>query len=81
MALPRHPARLDRAGGFLPLYSPELNPVERLWGYLPQHDLANRAYEGYQHLLDAGAAAWQQLSPELLRSVCACDDLTRDEGL
>lgn len=62
---------------FLPPYSPELNPVERLWGYLRQHYLANRAYDGYQHLLDAGAEAWQRLTPELLRSVCACDYPTR----
>jgi transposase len=58
---------------YLPPYSPELNPVERLWGYLRSHYLSNRAYDGYQHLLDAGAAAWQQFTPELLRSVCACD--------
>jgi transposase len=56
----------------LPPYSPELNPVERLWAYLRSHYLANRAYRDYQHLLDAGAQAWQQLTPELLRSVCAC---------
>lgn len=62
---------------FLPPYSPELNPVERLWAYLRQHYLANRAYDGYQHLLDAGAHAWQQLTPELLRSVCACHYLPR----
>jgi transposase len=58
---------------YLPPYSPELNPVERLWAYLRSHYLSNRAYENYQHLLDAGAAAWQQLTPELLRTVCACD--------
>lgn len=57
----------------LPPYSPELNPVERLWAYLRRHYLSNRAYEDYQHLLDAGAAAWQQLTPHVLRSVCACD--------
>jgi transposase len=61
---------------FLPPYSPELNPVERLWGYLRSHYLSNRAYDGYQHLLDAGAEAWQHLTPELLRSVCACPDLS-----
>ncbi len=61
---------------FLPPYSPELNPVERLWGYLRSHYLSNRAYDDYQHLLDAGADAWQQLTPECLRSVCACDYLT-----
>lgn len=56
----------------LPPYSPELNPVERLWAYLRSHFLANRAYDDYPHLLDAGAQAWQRLTPELLRSVCAC---------
>ena len=56
----------------LPPYSPELNPVERLWGYLRSHYLSNRVYDGYQHLLDAGAEAWQQLTPEILKSVCAC---------
>ena len=57
---------------YLPPYSPELNPVERLWAYLRSHYLSNRAYEGYQHLLEAGAAAWQQLTPDLLRTVCSC---------
>jgi transposase len=63
---------------FLPPYSPELNPVERLWAYLRSHYLANRVYDDYQHLLDAGAEAWQQLTPELLRSVCACGYLPRE---
>lgn len=61
---------------YLPPYSPELNPVERLWAYLRSHYLSNRAFDGYDHLLDAGAQAWQQLTPELLRSVCACPYLT-----
>jgi transposase len=63
---------------YLPPYSPELNPVERLWAYLRSHYLSNRTFEGYQHLLDAGAEAWQQLTPELLRSVCACPYLTHE---
>jgi hypothetical protein len=57
----------------LPPYSPELNPVERLWAYLRSHYLSNRVFDDYQHLLDAGAQAWQQLTPETLRSVCACN--------
>ncbi len=64
---------------YLPPYSPELNPVERLWAYLRSHYLSNRAYEGYDHLLAAGAEAWQKLTPELLRSVCACDYLTPEK--
>ena len=57
----------------LPPYSPELNPIERLWGYLRSHYLSNRAYEDYQHLLDAGSEAWRELTPAVLRSVCACE--------
>lgn len=62
---------------YLPPYSPELNPVERLWGYLRSHYLSNRAYDGYRDLLEAGAQAWQQLTPDLLRSVCNCTYLPR----
>jgi hypothetical protein len=61
---------------YLPPYSPELNPVERLWAYLRGHYLSNRVFDDYQHLLDAGADAWRHLSPELLRTVCACPYLT-----
>lgn len=62
---------------YLPAYSPELNPVENLWAYLRSHYLANRAYENYDHLLDASAAAWQELTPDLLKTVCACPYLPR----
>lgn len=64
---------------YLPPYSPELNPVERLWAYLRSHYLSNRTFDGYQHLLDAGADAWQRLTPDLLKSVCACNYLTHEE--
>lgn len=63
---------------YLPPYSPELNPVERLWAYLRSHYLANRVFDDYQHLLDAGADAWRRLTPEVLRSVCARDYIPRD---
>ena len=65
---------------YLPPYSPDLNPVERLWAYLRSHYLSNRAYDDYQHLLDAGAQAWQQLTPDVLRTVCACPYLEREIG-
>ncbi|MCC6429233.1 MAG: IS630 family transposase, partial [Phycisphaerales bacterium] len=42
---------------YLPPYSPELNPVEQLWAYLRSHFLSNRAYDDYQHLLDAGGSS------------------------
>ena len=62
----------------LPPYSPELNPVERLWAYMRSHFLANRVFDDYTHLLHAGAEAWQKLTPELIRSVCACPYLSHE---
>lgn len=64
---------------YLPPYSPELNPIENLWHHLRSHYLANRVYDDYDHLLAAGAEAWQQLTPERLRTVCACHYLPRGE--
>lgn len=61
---------------FLPPYSPELNPIERLWAYMKSHYLSNRIYDDYDHLLDAGTDAYQALTPELLKSICAIDWLT-----
>jgi len=64
-------------GLLLPPYSPELNPTENLWHYLRSHYLANRTYEDYDHLLDAGSAAYRSLTPDVIRSVCRCDYITR----
>ncbi len=61
----------------LPPYSPELNPVERLWHFLRSHHLSNRAYDDYDHLIDAGTAAWRTLTPQTIRSVCRCPYLER----
>ena len=55
---------------YLPPYSPELNPVERLWAYLRSHYLSNRVYEDYDDLLTTSGTAWNQLTPENLCSIC-----------
>lgn len=57
---------------FLPPYSPELNPVERVWAYLRSHYLANRVYENYQEIVDAVCEAWNECCPHLerVKSVC-----------
>jgi transposase len=56
----------------LPAYSPELNPTENLWHYMRSHYLSNRAYDGYDALFDAGTDAYRKLTPEIIKSVCAC---------
>jgi transposase len=57
---------------YLPPYSPELNPVENLWGYMRGHYLSNRAYDGYDHLVTAAGDAYRALTPDVLKSVCRC---------
>jgi len=55
---------------YLPAYSPELNAIERLWGHLKSHYLSNRAYTGYDDLLNSCRDAWNRIAPEQFRSVC-----------
>jgi transposase len=62
----------------LPAYSPELNPAERIWAYLRSHYLSNRVYRDYDHLLEAGTAAWNALDEDRLRSICQTPWLTRE---
>jgi putative transposase len=53
----------------LPPYSPELNPVERLWAYLKSHYLSNRVFADYDGLFAACKDAWNQLDESRLRSL------------
>jgi len=44
----------------LPPYSPQLNPIEKLWQYLRHHHWSNRVYDGYDHLRQAANEAWHK---------------------
>ena len=50
-------------------YSPELNPIERLWAYLKSHYLSNRVVVDYDDLLAECRNAWNQLDESQLKSV------------
>ena len=56
----------------LPAYSPQLNPIEKLWQYLRQHYWSNRVYQGYDHLRQAANQAWKKvcLNPAKIKTVC-----------
>jgi transposase len=54
----------------LPPYSPELNPVERVWLYLRERHLSHRVHEGYAAIIDAVCDAICRLTPQRLRSLC-----------
>ena len=57
----------------LPAYSPELNPVERVWLYLRERYLSLRVFDDTEAIIDACCTAWNQLTkePDRLRSLCA----------
>ena len=42
----------------LPPYSPQLNPIEKVWSWLRQHHLANRCFSGYNDIVDSITDAW-----------------------
>lgn len=62
---------------FLPAYSPELNPVERVWAYLRSHYLSNRVYLDYDELFDRTTEAWNALSEQRLASLTAAEWVRR----
>ena len=57
----------------LPPYSPELNPVERIWHYLRSHWLANSVFTSLAEIMDACETAWNRFANNhgLIRSLCA----------
>ena len=60
----------------LPPYSPELNPVERIWLYfwlyLRERFLSLRVFADYRAIVDACCIAWKRLvaEPDRIRSPC-----------
>ena len=57
----------------LPPYSPELNPVERVWLYLKERFLSHRLHADYDAIVDAASHAWNQLCTQAgrLKSLCS----------
>jgi transposase len=57
----------------LPPYSPELNPVERIWHYLRSHWLVNSVFAGVANIMDACEMALNRFTNNhgLVRSFCA----------
>jgi transposase len=58
---------------FLPPYSPELNPIERLWLHLRDNRLSHRVFQTTQAIIDSCCEAWNWLLAETgrIRSLCS----------
>lgn len=63
---------------YLPAYSPELNPIERLWAYIKSHYLSNRAYKDYNDLFETTKEAWNKISSEKFCSICNTEWILRE---
>jgi transposase len=61
----------------LPPYSPELNCMERVWLWMRQHDLSNRAYTDCDHIENAIIDSCSRLSPDRLKTICRTSWLER----
>lgn len=57
---------------YLPPYSPELNPIERLWQHIKENTIVNRVYESLKSLEDSVCEFVAKLKRETVKSVCAC---------
>jgi transposase len=56
----------------LPAYSPELNPVERLWKWLKEKTIHNRIFGKIEEVMDAVAEELNQLTKEKIMTLCRC---------
>lgn len=59
----------------LPPYSPELNPVERLWQYIKRYTIRNVVYDTLDELTDKLVEFIRAITPETISSVCSCNYL------
>ncbi len=59
----------------LPPYSPELNPIEQVWLWLRQNELANRCFKGYEDIVEQCTRAWNSFKDDTDRVKNLC---TRD---
>ncbi|WP_281353541.1 IS630 family transposase [Jiella pacifica] len=70
------PEALDVPGNITlviqPPYSPELNPVERLWLYLRETSLSLRVFRDRDHIMDACCDVWNRATRDLQTVISLC---------
>ena len=56
----------------IPPYSPELNPIEQVWSWLRQNEIANRCFDGYDDIVDKLCRAWNRFRADKSRVISLC---------
>ena len=64
----------------LPSYSLELDPVEQVWQWLTQNELANRYFNGYDDIVEQCCRAWNSFISDSKRAVSLCTRAWLDVG-
>jgi transposase len=60
---------------FLPPYSPQLNPVERLWKFIKDNTIKNKVFSTIESLIDTISEFIRNLKAETVASICCIDYL------
>lgn len=60
---------------FLPPYSPQLNPVEKLWWWLRKERTHNNFFKNLDEMMDRLEDEFRKLTPKTLSNLCACSYL------
>jgi transposase len=61
---------------YLPPYSPELNPVEKLWQHMKSHIIKNKIYDNIDDLEEAVCSFIKGFDAELIKKTCSTNHLT-----
>jgi len=56
----------------IPPFSPELNPVEQVWAWLRDNELANRCFRDYEDIKDKLCKAWNRFSESTEKVISMC---------
>ena len=60
---------------FLPPYSPELNPVEKLWQWLRKEVTHNNLFKTLEALMNALEKEFRKLTSQKFAQLCHCSYL------
>ncbi|GEM_PF-615291 len=62
---------------FMPIYSPDLNPIEWLWGYVRPKFLNGVVHQNVDALKETLARAFEVIKPEKIKEICTLQILKR----
>jgi transposase len=60
-------------GIYLIPYSPKLNPIEQVWQWIRQNELANKCFNGYEDIVDKCSRASRSFISDVSRVMKLCD--------